>query len=515
MNMNVRAKTVTEGAQRASTREWLGLVILLLPALLVSMDISILFIASPAISQELAPNAAEWLWMMDSYSLVVASLLVTMGSLADRIGRRRLLMVGAVAFGAASALLAFAPSPGLFITGRVLLGVGAATLAPSTLAIVRSIFADAAQRRKAVAAWTVAFTGGAVLGPVLGGLLLEQFDWGSVFLINLPVMALLLVAAPFLIPESKDPEGVGFDLVGALLSLGMLFGLIYAVKRFAEHGSEPLAWTGLAGGLLLLAGFLLRQRRAAHPLIDLALFRRPAFSGAVVANCLAALTMTGLGLLAFTHLQSVHEMSPLRASLVALPTFFSTALGATVGSVLAKNLRPGLIVAAGQLIAGAGMAFIALTASAESVWMFIGGYVVLTFGVGVVSTLSNGLILTTAPPERAGAAASISETAIHLGGTLGIAAFGTVSTAVYRRQMEEAVSGVPEAAADSIAGAEAVAAQLSAAEAAGLMEEAMAAFSDSVGAVALSAAVVLLIAAVVTGALLRRVPAGAVADAEH
>ena len=516
MEMNVRTNSMNAVVSSgASPRDWLGLVVLLLPALLVSMDISILFVASPAISQDLAPNATQWLWMMDSYSLVVASLLVTMGSLADRIGRRRLLMTGAVVFGAASALLAFAPSPGLFIAGRVLLGVGAATLAPSTLAIVRSIFTDAAQRRKAVAAWTVAFTGGAVLGPVIGGLLLEQFHWGSVFLINLPVMALLLIAAPLLIPESRDPEGAGFDLPGALLSLGMLFGLVYALKRFAEYGAEPLAWAALTGGLILLVLFLAWQRRAAHPLVDLTLFRRPAFTGAAAANCLAALTMTGLGLLAFTYLQSVHEMSPLRASLVALPTFFGTAFGAALGSALAKNLRPGILVAAGQLIAAAGMAFIAVTMAAESVWAFIGGYVMLCFGVGLVSTLSNGLILATAPPERAGAAASISETGIHLGGSLGIAGFGTISAAVYRRRMEAEVPGAPEPAAESIVGAEAVAAEFPVDQAGALLEAAASAFSGAVGAVALTAAVVLLAAAALTGVLLRRVPAGTLADAEH
>jgi DHA2 family multidrug resistance protein-like MFS transporter len=498
---------LTAAAPLATVRQWWGLAVLLLPALLVSMDISILFIAGPAISRDLAPSATQWLWMMDSYSLVVAALLVTMGSLADRIGRRRLLLIGSVAFGAASALLASASSPELFVAGRVLLAVGAATLAPSTLALVRSMFRDADQRRKAVAAWTVAFTGGAVLGPVLGGLLLERFHWGSVFLINLPVMVLLLVAAPLLIPESKNPGGARFDIPGALLSLISLVALVYAMKRFAEHGSEPQAWIVLSGGLALLACFIVWQRRAVHPLIDVGLFRRPAFAGAALANLLATVAMTGLGLLAFALLQSVHGMSPLQAGLVALPTFFGTAGGAVLGSALARRIRPGAIVAAGLTLAATAMGCIAFTMPSGSVWVFLAGYVVLTFGIGMVSTLANSLILTTAPREQAGAAASISETAIHLGSSLGIAGFGTISATVYQGRMEDApTADVPANATESIGAAEAIAAELPATQAARLTDLAATAFSDSVAAVALAACAVLVAAALVTGTLLRRVP---------
>lgn len=231
------------------------------PALLVSMDVSIMFVASPSVAQDLAPSSTEWLWMLDSYSFVVAALLVTMGSLADRIGRRRLLMIGAVAFGAASLALAMAPSPGLFITGRILLGSGAATLAPSKLAILRDIFEEPEARRRAVAAWTVAYTGGAV-GPVLGGLLLSVFEWPAVFLINLPVMALLLITGPLLLPESKNPQESHFDFPGAALSLIALFSIVFAVKRVAEYGNELLAWGTLVGGVVVLIGFIARQRSA-------------------------------------------------------------------------------------------------------------------------------------------------------------------------------------------------------------------------------------------------------------
>ncbi|WP_293699420.1 MFS transporter [uncultured Agrococcus sp.] len=502
--MNVRTNMPSKSANsvRGRGRRLAGLIVLLLPALLISMDVSILFVASPSIAQSLAPTGTEWLWMLDSYSFVVAALLVTMGSLADRIGRRRLLLIGALAFGVASTVLAMAPTPTLFIVGRVLLGVAAATLAPSTLAIVRDLFDDLDARRKAVAAWTVAYTGGAVAGPVLGGVLLTAFEWPSVFLINLPVMALLLIAGPFVLPESKDPRGATFDLPGAALSLLSLFGIVFAIKRFAEYGNDFLAWATLIGGALVVVGFIVRQRMATHPLIDLTLFRSGAFSGAAVANLLAAFVMVGLGALAFTYLQSVHGLSALEAALYALPTFIGTAVGAGVSAGLAKRVRPGAIILLGFVIATVGFCVVGATAGADSPWWFVAGYIPLTLGAGgLVSALSNSLIISTAPAHRTGAAASISETGVQLGGAFGIALFGLLSTVFYRRDMQ-----VDGPAGDSLAGAEALAAQMSGPEAALLREQAATAFASSLSTVAFVIAGVCLAAAIVTGLLLRRVP---------
>ena len=505
--MTQTSQTPTEhrkGPSRA--RQLGGLIVLLLPALLVSMDVSILFVASPSVAQDLAPSSTEWLWMLDSYSFVVAALLVTMGSLADRIGRRRLLMIGAVAFGAASLALAMAPSPGLFITGRILLGVGAATLAPSTLAILRDIFEEPEARRRAVASWTVAYTGGAVAGPVLGGLLLSVFEWPAVFLINLPVMALLLIAGPLLLPESKNSQESHFDLPGAALSLIALFSIVFAVKRFAEYGNDQLAWGTLVGGVVILIGFIARQRRAEHPLIDISLFRRGDFTGAVLANLLAALVMVGIGALAFTYLQSVHDLSPLQAALYALPTFIGTAVGAAVCAELAKRISPRTIIMTGFLIAAAGFAFIGATAGADSPWWFVGGYVPLTFGAaGMVSALANTLIISTAPAERTGSAASVSETGVQLGGALGIAAFGLLSTIFYRQEMAETAPDV-SATDDSLAEAESAANHLPTDQATALLDAASSAFASSMGTVAFIIAGLSLAAAILTGALLRRVP---------
>src|SRR5699024_4524086 len=228
----------TTAPPRATARERLGVAALVPPARLASMDLSVLFIAIPWISADLAPSATQQRWVMDIYGFVMAGLLITMGSVGDRIGRRKMLLIGAVAFGAASLVAAFATSAAMLVAARALLGVGAATLAPSTLSLIRGMFPDDAQRRTAIAIWTAAFTGGIAIGPIVGGLLLEHFHWGSVFLINVPVMVLLLIAALLLVPESRDPDPGAFDLLGAVLSLAAVLPTIYGIKKLVEDGVD-------------------------------------------------------------------------------------------------------------------------------------------------------------------------------------------------------------------------------------------------------------------------------------
>ncbi|WP_018654056.1 MFS transporter [Actinomadura flavalba] len=453
-----------------------ALAVLLLPALLTSMDLSILFVASPTIAAELRPSATAWLWIMDVYGFVMAGLLITMGALGDRFGRRRMLLGGAALFGTASALLALADSPAWLIAGRALLGVGGATLAPSTLSLLRSLYPGERERRAAVAAWTVAFTGGAVAGPIVGGLLLEHFWWGSVFLINVPVMLVLLVAAPLLVPESRAAEPTPFDLPGAVLSLAALFGLVYAIKQVAEEPREA-AVAGAVGAAAAVA-FAVRQRRAAHPLLDLGLLRRPLFASAVLANTVMTLAVAGLGALAFTLLQTVHGMGPLEAALWALPTIAGTFAGAGLASAVGERVRPAVPLAGGLLVSAAGFVVVA-TQTAEP-WMFIAGYTVVTFGVGVTGTAANALVLTAAPPERAGTAAGLSETSTELGAALGIAVLGTLATEVYRRAMDAVAPGTP--AAETVA-------------AAPHLPEARAAFVDGLTVAASTAAVALTLIA--------------------
>jgi len=462
-----------------------GLPFLLLPALLVAMDISVLFVASPAMTAALAPSATEWLWMMDVYGFVMAGLLVTMGSLGDRIGRKRLLLAGAALFGVASVGVAYASSPAAVIASRAVLGVAAATLAPSTLSLIRGMVPDETRRRRAVGAWTVAFTGGAVAGPIVGGLLLEHFWWGSVFLVNVPVMAVLLIGVPFLVPESCDPRPAPFDLPGAALSLVAVLALVFAVKHTVEGGwdaaSTVAAATAVAAGALFLRG---------QTLVDIGLFRRPAFAAAVGANTVVAFATAGLGLLAFTYLQAVRGLGPLEAALWAAPTFAGTLAGATAGATL--KLRPGILVPTGLVVGAAGFAVVGLAGPESSLVVFVGGYTVLTLGVGVVGTVANALVLTTAPADRAGAAAGVSETSMELGAALGIATLGTVASAVYRSAMRRAGARGPAAETVTAAGGDVAAS---------------AAYTTGLGVAALTGAAVLLAVAVAAATALRRTPA--------
>ncbi|AOS64767.1 MFS transporter [Actinoalloteichus hymeniacidonis] len=500
---------MTTSTQRATARTWWALPFLLLPALLTSMDISVLFVASPAISEALAPTATQWLWMMDVYGFVMAGLMITMGSLGDRIGRRRLLLIGAVLFGTASTVIAFATTPEMLIAARALLGVGAATLAPSTLSLIRGMFLDAGQRRAAVGAWTVAFTGGAVAGPIVGGVLLEHFWWGSVFLINIPVMVLLLATVPFLIEESRDPNPGSFDLISAVLSLIAILALVFAVKHFVEYGVDAMSISALVIGALFLALFARRQNRLEHPLIDLALLRNTAFSAAAGSNAAVSFAAAGLGLLTFTFLQTVHGLGPLAAALWALPTFVGTLLGATAGALLAARIRPSVLLAIGLFVGAAGFLVVAMTQPSSPLLMFVGGYTVLTFGIGVVGTLANSLILATAPPGRAGAAAGISETGSELGAALGIATLGTVATAVYRSGMDStAAAGTP--AAETVTSAVALAQ-----EGSDFRELAFIAYTDSIGAASTVGAAILIGLGIFAAIALRSVTTDQLDGVEH
>ncbi|MBE1532430.1 MFS transporter [Actinomadura algeriensis] len=350
-----------------------------------------------------------------------------------------------------AALLALATEPWTFVLARALLGIGGATLAPSTLALIRAMYPDERRRRAAVGAWTVAFTGGSVAGPIVGGFLLEHFWWGSIFLVNVPVMLLLLLVAPIVLDESRDPEGARFDLLGAVLALPAVLGLVLALKRVTGHGADAATVAAALAGLAFAAAFVLRQRRAAHPLIDLGLFRVPAFGAAVTANTVVSWCTAGMGALAFTFMQTVHGLSALEAAVHALPTFAGTVAGAALAGTIADRARPVLLVTAGMLLAALGFGGIALLDPDTSVWAFVGGFTVMTVGVGVCGTTANSLILATAPPGRAGAAAGVSETSTELGAALGIAVLGTAATTVYRANMEDTVPA--GAAAETVAAA--------------------------------------------------------------
>lgn len=319
----------TVSPPKATRREWTGLAVLALPCLLYSMDLTVLNLAVPHLLADLRPSAAQLLWIVDIYGFLVAGFLITMGTLGDRVGRRRLLLVGAAAFGVTSVIAAFAPTAETLIAARAVLGVAAATLAPSTLSLLRNMFHDPGQRSVAIGVWMASYAAGAALGPLIGGILLDHFWWGSVFLIAVPIMALLLVLGPLFLPEFRAQRPARLDLPSAVLSLAAVLTTIYGLKNGAEHGLNWLAAAAILGGLALGFLFIRRQHALDHPLIDLRLFRVPAFSVSVGANLFGVFGAFGCYLLIGQYFQLVLGMTPLEAGLWTAPsgvTFIAGAL---------------------------------------------------------------------------------------------------------------------------------------------------------------------------------------------
>jgi DHA2 family multidrug resistance protein-like MFS transporter len=491
-------------ATKAGTREWIGLAVIALPSLLYSMDLTVLYLAIPSLTQDLEPTSSELLWITDIYGFLIAGLLMTMGTLGDRIGRRRLLLFGAAGFGGASVLAAFSTSAEMLIAARAVLGVAAATLAPSTLSLIRNMFHDASQRTVAIGIWVTSYSVGAAIGPLVGGLLLEHFWWGSVFLIAVPVMVLLLAVGPRLLPEYRDPNPGRFDLASAALSLVSVLSVIYGIKRMAEDGFGSMPALSIAAGLAVGAVFLRRQGTLNDPMIDLRLFRQPAFSASLAANALALFAVFGIDLFIAQYLQLVLGMGPFEAGLWTLPAAGGFIVGSMLAPVIARAVRPGHVVAGGLAVAALGLAMITQVGPASGVGLLSVGSVVMALGAAQVVTLSTDLIVGTAPPERAGTASGISETGTELGGALGIAILGSIGTAVYRAEVGDAVPrGVPseagEAVRDTFGGAVGVADHLPS----GVIHAATEAFAHGMQFAAATSAVVMLGLAVAAAALLR------------
>jgi DHA2 family multidrug resistance protein-like MFS transporter len=332
---------------KAGRREWIGLAVIALPCMLYSMDLTVLNLAVPALSADLKPSSAQLLWIIDIYGFMVAGALITMGTLGDRIGRRRLLLIGATAFGVASVIAAFSTSAEMLIATRALLGLAGATFAPSTLSLIRNMFHDPDQRRVAIGVWITSYSVGAAIGPFLGGLMLQHFWWGSVFLLAVPVMVLLLVLGPVLLPEFRDPEAGRLDLTSAAMSLAGVLLVIYGLKRLAQDGVALLPVMSILTGLAIGFAFVRRQRRLDDPLIDLRLFRAPAFSAALTTYMLATFVAFGAYIFMSQYLQLVLGLSPLEAGLWTLPWSAAFIVGSNLTPLIARRVSPELVVAAG------------------------------------------------------------------------------------------------------------------------------------------------------------------------
>ncbi|TDN92614.1 MFS transporter [Microbacterium sp. BK668] len=515
MTLTQELRIADERSQRVGWRGWAALVVLMLPVLLVSVDNTVLSFALPQIALDLEPSGTEQLWIIDAYPLVLASLLVTMGTLGDRFGRRRMLLLGATGFAVVSALAAFAPSAAWLIAARAGMGVFGAMLMPSTLSLLRSIFTDRDQRRLAIAIWASMFSAGSALGPIVGGFLLAHFAWGSVFLMAVPVLVPLLVLAPLLVPESRDPHPGRIDPVSIALSLATMVPIVYGIKEVAVHGLSATVGALFAAGAGFGILFVRRQLRADTPMLDMRLFRRPTFTGALLLNLLSVVALVGFLFFVAQHLQLIVGLTPMQAGFALVPGLAAMIVAGLVVVPIAKRFPPRIVVPGALVLSIGGYVVIAVVAGSDSLGAIVGAFVALGIGIGMAETVSNELILSSAPPEKAGAASAVSETAYELGAVLGTAVLGGLLTSLYRTGLVLPAE-VPDAAADAaretLAGAMHTADSLGGAVGDAVRDAASHAFDAGVTVTALLGAGLVAIAAIVAATTLGR---SRTAPAEH
>ncbi|MFF2995597.1 MFS transporter [Streptomyces sp. NPDC057950] len=450
MSGTTTADTCRRRETGAGANRWVVLVVLCVSLLLVALDATVLHVAVPAVTEDLKPGAIELLWIVDVYPLVCASLLILFGTLGDRIGRRRVLLLGYALFGVASGVAALADSAQLLIGARALLGVGGAMIMPATLSILRQVFPDRRERALAIGIWSAVAAVGAAVGPLLGGFLLEHFWWGSVFLVNIPLMLVSLPVGRLLLPESRGERNGPWDVTGALMAAAGLFGLVLGVKQLGggEAPLGPFTWAPLLLGAALMFGFVRRQRRRAYPLVDLRMFARPAFSTSVGCIVLAMLALVGLELIAAQYLQLVLGLSPLETGLRLLPLTFAAMAAGLVGARMLRRFGPRVMVCSGFCATAAAVVTLTAMGGNDNAGLLLVGFVLLGFGLETTLFGAYESMLSEAPPAQAGGAAAIGETSYQLGAGIGIALLGSVMNAAYAPGLSS-VRGVP--AADSAA----------------------------------------------------------------
>ncbi|MGX7827302.1 MFS transporter [Actinokineospora sp. 24-640] len=456
------SKVTADAPPRAGRREWIGLAVLALTAMLVSVDVFVLLLALPHLTADLGASSIEQLWIMDIYGFLVGGFLITMGSLGDRIGRRKLLLIGAAAFGAASILAAYSTTPEMLIVARALLGIAGATLAPCTLALISNMFRDPKQMGAAIGIWSAFFTVGAIVGPVIGGFLLNYFWWGSVFLVGVPVMVLVLVLGPILMPEYKNPDAGKLDLLSVVISLVAILPLIYGIKELAKHGFSVLPVVAIVVGIVSGVLFVRRQKALTDPLLDISLFRNSELSVGLVMLVSYSTLTAGVMMLATQHFQIVDGLSTVEAGLALLPGLVLATISTAGSPHLARWIRPAHILTAGLAIVVVGLVIIATYDGTSGATPLIIGFSIWCLGGGPLMSLGIGQIIGAAPPEKAGAASALPQIGNELGSSVGFGVLGSIAAVVYTSHVSSNLpAGLPPeagtAAAETAAGAQVVA----------------------------------------------------------
>ena len=419
----------TVAPSRAARRAWIGLAVLALPTILVALDMSVLYLALPHLATSLGATDIQQLWITDIYGFVLAGLLVTMGNIGDRVGRKRLLLIGGTAFAAASVLAAYSTSPEMLIATRALLGVAGATIMPSTMSLIHTMFTDQKQHATAMAIWMGCFMGGSALGPVLGGVVLEYFWWGAAFLIGVPVMVALLVLGPVWLPEHRDPEPARLDLPSVALSLLGVLPVVYGLKELSRNGFGGVPLAAIVLGLAAGYVFVARQRALTMPLLDVKLFRNNVFRTGLLLTMVAGLT-AGNTLFVSLYLQRVVGLSTLQTALWLLPGTLAMLVVIQVSTLLTRHVRTPLVIAGGLVVAAFG--FLLLTQVDGGLPLMITGLIVQSIGIGPMAGLCAIMAMQSVRTEEAGSAAALTETAGELGLAMGIAVLGIAGMAVAR-----------------------------------------------------------------------------------
>jgi DHA2 family multidrug resistance protein-like MFS transporter len=449
-------------------RRWTILAVLVVSLLVVVLDNTILNVAMKTIADPergLGASQSELEWAINSYTLVFAGLLFTAGILGDRLGRKRVLLVGIVLFGLASLASAYAQTPGQLIGARALMGLGGAAIMPVTLSIIANVF-DPRERAKAIGVWAGAVGLAVAIGPVVGGALLEHFWWGSVFLINVPIVLAGIVGITLLVPDSRDPSPGRIDLVGVLLSIAGLGIFVYGIITGGDSGDwgKPEVWGSIAAGAGLLAAFIGYERRSDHPALDVRLFRDPRFSAAVGAVALVFFAAMGTMFFSAFYLQIVRGLSPLETGLLFLPFAGAQLIFAPRSAAMVQRYGPKAVCAVGMLLVSLTLGTFTLVTATTPIWVLLTVFFVQGVGMANVIPPTTEAVISSLPREKAGVGSAVSNTVRQVGGALGVAVLGSVLSQVYRGQISGHLVGLPaglrDTAAESIASTYAVAARM-------------------------------------------------------